>query len=92
MRENRERFRHANECLRDDVEEHVGERATVPFLCERADQECTASVEITLAEYREVRESPERVIHRRGHTSAAHENVVEATGRFEIAVQGRVAF
>jgi hypothetical protein len=88
MCENQERFRHANERLRDAVEDHVPETTTVPFLCECADDRCVDSVELTLGEYREIRELPELFIHCRGHTAAAHEEVVETTDRFELAEKG----
>jgi hypothetical protein len=85
MRENQERFRNANERLREAVEEHVSGSDVVPFVCECADENCTASVEITLAEYEKVRHSPNRFIHCLGHTAAAVEHVVETTTRFELA-------
>jgi len=81
--ENQERFRQANERLRNVVGNRVVEER-VPFLCECADQRCLGVVELELDMYEAVREHPNRYFVLPGHAAAGVEEIVEEMDRFQI--------
>ena len=55
-------FRQANERLRERGQELGVTDEQVPFICECADERCTAIILVTLREYEHVRESRRRFI------------------------------
>jgi hypothetical protein len=55
MRENEELFRTLNERLVDQVADTLEDDRVVPFLCECADDLCMARMEMTLAEFEQLR-------------------------------------
>lgn len=76
----RERRLAENENLFRRINEQVEELAAggaAEFLCECADAECTDRVELTIAEYEDVRAAPARFVLRAGHERPAVETVLD---------------
>lgn len=63
-------FREANESIMGLAREAEME-GPLPVICECADLECTELLQVTRAEYREVRQDPRRFLTARGHEGAA---------------------
>ncbi len=63
-------FREANERIRRAAEEYEMKHA-VPFICECAAEDCSEIVQLSLAEYGEIRSDPRRFFNAHGHQSAA---------------------
>lgn len=89
-------FRHANEGIGETAAEYeIG--GLVPFLCECADVNCTAFVQVSISEYEGVRASPTHFVNLPGHQVAAGDTirVVDENDRYivveKIGVAGRVA-
>jgi hypothetical protein len=59
-------FRRANEQIADLARSH-GWRFPVPFLCECADAQCFARLELTVEMYEGVRSNPRRYLTAPGH-------------------------
>lgn len=82
---NENHFREINESLSDKhVHAVVVRSGPLPFVCECASPECTEAVELTLAEYREVRRDPRLFIVVPGHENPAAERVVEVKPGYAI--------
>jgi hypothetical protein len=77
-------FRRANERLRSAVEGAVAETKPIPFLCECPDDDCTSAVDVTIQEYRAVREHPDRYVVVPGHARAAGERVASTYERYQV--------
>jgi hypothetical protein len=84
MRENEEVFRKANERLRAQVENVVSLGQAVPFLCECMNEVCMERIDLTLAEYRHVRESNDTFAVVPGHAAPRGEVVAEERDAFHI--------
>ncbi len=78
-------FREANERIREAAEEYEMKDA-VPFICECADEECSEIVQLSLAEYEEIRGASQRFFNAPGHQSAARgaARIVGANDRYVI--------
>jgi hypothetical protein len=74
---NKEVFANANERIRLSAE-LVDFDEAVPFLCECSESTCTEIVQLSLENYREVRERGQAFILRPGHEDA---NIERVTGR-----------
>lgn len=88
LQENEEAFRRANERFRELVDGSVPEGRLLPFLCECADETCFARVELSLAEYGDLRATPARFVTVEGHPLLDHEEVVASTDRYQVAEKG----
>jgi hypothetical protein len=88
LAENQLAFRTANERFAERAEKLVSDETPVPFLCECADERCLARIELSLAQYREVREHPGRFLILPGHPTPEEENVVGDNGRFHVVEEG----
>lgn len=84
MRENEEVFRKANERLRAQVENVVAVGRTVPFLCECMNEICMERIDLTLAEYRQVRASDDTFAVVPGHAAPSGEVVEEERDAFHV--------
>lgn len=82
--ENQDRFRRANERFRERVGNLVADERRVPFICECADEDCTAAVSVTLTEYGDIREADRRYLITPGHPTIPDEDVVEDHGRYSV--------
>jgi hypothetical protein len=78
-------FRSVNERVRELVTT-IGERseAVASFVCECGTADCTATVELTVAEYERVRADPTHFFVVAGHESAGVEEVVERHDRYDV--------
>jgi hypothetical protein len=84
LAENQHAFRRANERFAERAAKLVSEGTPVPFLCECADERCLARIELSLAQYRAVREHPDRFMIGPGHPTPEEEKVVSDNGRFQV--------
>jgi hypothetical protein len=82
--QNNEVFRRANDQIRLAADAH-GFDAPIPFLCECANQRCTAVVRLTPAAYAEIRSHPRHFVTAPGHQAHGdgHEQVVERADDYE---------
>jgi hypothetical protein len=82
LAENETIFRAGNESIHKAV---GGKLEKTPFLCECGEKSCLASVELTAAEYEEVRAQPARFFVVPGHEDlTAGEVVIEQHDRFTV--------
>lgn len=65
-------FRDANDRIFDAAAEH-GMIASIPFVCECADPQCRALVQLSLDEYAAIRRDPRLFVGAVGHEQAAQE-------------------
>ena len=81
-------FRSANERISEVAEaEEMEDR--VPFICECADPACCEIVQMSMNEYREVREEPRLFLNVPGHQASAQgwAQVVESHDRYVVVVK-----
>jgi hypothetical protein len=95
MAKNEALFRQVNERI-EEVNENLGAGSYSDFLCECGDDDCTAPVSMTLAEYEEVRSEPTHFAIANGHEVVDVERVVEKNDRFSVVEKfageaGRIA-
>jgi hypothetical protein len=76
-------FRQVNERI-EEVNESLGADEPTDFLCECGDENCTAPVSMTRAEYEAVRRHPTRFVVAHGHDVIDVERVVEENERFTV--------
>lgn len=84
-------FREANDQIGESAVEY-GAQTSIPFLCECADENCHEIVQLTLAEYRQVRSDPRHFINTDGHEASAHgwaEVIARTDGHVTVAKIGR---
>jgi hypothetical protein len=82
--ENQKRFRLGNERLHDVVEGEIPEMRPVPFLCECANDDCHASVEVLLSQWEDVASQPNHFLIVAGHLRSEGEEVVGSLGEYQI--------
>jgi hypothetical protein len=83
MAKNEALFRQVNERI-EEVNEKLGAESYSDFLCECGDDDCTAPVSMTIAEYEEVRSEPTHFAIANGHEVVDVERVVEKNDRFSV--------
>ena len=76
-------FRQVNERI-EEVNEPLGPNEPTDFLCECGDDDCTAPVRLTLAEYEEIRSHPTHFVVAHGHEVIDVERVIEQNDRFAV--------
>jgi hypothetical protein len=76
-------FRQVNERI-EEVNQKLGEESLSDFLCECGDDDCTAPVSMTIAEYEEVRNQPTHFAIANGHEVIDVERVIEKNERFSV--------
>jgi hypothetical protein len=77
-------FRSVNEKL-EGVNEMFGSLTnTYAVLCECADTDCVEQIEVTVEEYRAVREQPDHFIVAVGHGHPEHEQVVKSGDGYQV--------
>lgn len=82
---NEARFRQINEGVERDLRRVVTEPGELlPFICECGRAGCTAAVELTIAEYEEVRADSIRFAVLPGHEIESVEDVVKRTDRYVV--------
>jgi hypothetical protein len=84
LRQSQALFRTANERLRERAQKLAGAVETIPFLCECADEACLGRIELTMAQYQEVRRVPSRYVVLPEHAAIARDHVVEDGGHFQV--------
>jgi hypothetical protein len=76
-------FRQVNERI-EEVNESLGADEPSDFLCECGDENCTAPVSLTVAEYEAIRSNPTHFVIAHGHEVIDVERVVEQNERFTV--------
>jgi hypothetical protein len=82
---NQSTFRRANEQIEQTAQDLADDLTVqhVPFLCECADASCTKIIQLTLAEYEDVRAGPRRFAVVPGHeVGVVDEHVISQNDRF----------
>lgn len=74
---NESRFRDINEALRRDLDHLPHRPELVPFVCECGTSTCSDIIEVTFAEYEQVRASSRRFLVFPDHNLPEYEDVVE---------------
>jgi hypothetical protein len=77
-------FRQVNERIEEINEKREGVGLDSDFLCECGDDDCTAPVSLTLAEYEEVRSDPTHFLIAHGHEVVDVEKVIRETDRYAV--------
>jgi hypothetical protein len=84
LKENEETFKVANERLTSLLAERLSPADHVPFLCECADEACTASIDLTVEEYRAVRAHERHFVMLPEHLRSPGEQIIERRDGYEI--------
>lgn len=81
-------FRNANEGI-SEAAEAVEMEDRVPFICECADPACREIVQLSMQEYREIREDPRLFLNVPGHEASAQgwAQVVEKHDRYVVVLK-----
>ena len=79
-RANRDVFRRANERLLAAVRDVVDDERQIPFLCECFDPDCRSTVQLSIEQFRDVREVDNRYAIVTGHRTMNGERPVEVDG------------
>jgi hypothetical protein len=77
LAQNEDIFREVNDRINATAEGYGADGHVYEFLCECSDPACMERVELTLAQYRHVRDEPTRFVVKTGHAIAEIEHVVE---------------
>jgi hypothetical protein len=77
-------FRRANERLLDAVSDRVDGQRPIPFLCECLDPSCRGTVNLTVAQFRRLRETPNRYAIVSGHPTLDGERLIATKGDVSI--------
>jgi hypothetical protein len=77
LAQNEDLFRETNDRINDSAEAHGADSHVYAFLCECSDRACTERVELTLAEYRHIRDDSTRFVVKKNHVIKEIEHVVE---------------
>lgn len=83
-RTNHDVFRRANERLLAAVGDRIDEGRPIPFLCECLDTECRSTMQLSIEQFRELRESDNRYAVVTGHPILASERVLDMDGNVTI--------
>jgi hypothetical protein len=73
-------FRRANERLLAAVSNHIDDTRQIPFLCECLDPVCRSTVQLTIEQFRELREEGIRFAIVTGHPTMDDERIVAVDG------------
>jgi hypothetical protein len=77
-------FRQVNERIEEINEKREAVQSESDFLCECGDDDCTAPVSLTLAEYEEIRSDPTHFLIAHGHEVVDVETVIRQTDRYAV--------
>jgi len=84
QRANQDVFRRANERLLAAVRDVVDDARPIPFLCECIDPECRSTVQLSIEQFRDMREVSNRYAIFTGHPTMNGERPVEVDGDVSI--------
>jgi hypothetical protein len=79
-RANQDVFRRANERLLAAVRDVVDDARPIPFLCECIDADCRSTVQLSIGQFRDLREIDNRYAIVTGHSIMNGERPVEVDG------------
>ena len=80
QRTNQDVFRRANERLLAAVGDRIDDARAIPFLCECIDPECRSTIQLSIEQFRDLRESDTRFAIVTGHPILHGERSVELDG------------
>jgi hypothetical protein len=84
LADNERRFRRANERLDDAVAAQLDDEDLIPFVCECANPDCLARVELRPDEYTAVRAHDDRFLVVPGHETGDVEHMVATYERYAL--------
>ena len=88
MVENQERFRYANERLRNlVVDAGTSDHRHISFFCECADESCSEKLRATLDEFEEAHFTSQQFFILPGHLTIPGEEPIEENGRYEVVTK-----
>ena len=95
MARNEALFRQVNERI-EEINQKLSDDSPSDFLCECGDDDCTAPVSLTIAEYEEVRSEPTHFAIANGHEMIDVERVIGKNERYSVVEKfageaGRIA-
>jgi hypothetical protein len=76
-RSNHDVFRRANERLLAAVGDRIDDSRPIPFLCECLDAECRSTMQLSIEQFRDLRESGNRFAIVTGHPMLDRERILE---------------
>lgn len=79
---NEELFRQVNEAR--EASSPATDEQRLTFVCECSDRSCTGLIEMSAAEFEEIRRRPDRYVVLPGHEIEEIERIVEDRGAFEV--------
>jgi hypothetical protein len=79
-RANQDVFRRANERLLAAVRDVVDDARPIPFLCECLDADCRSTVQLSIEQFRDLREIDDRYVIVTGHPIMNGERPVQVDG------------
>ena len=79
-RSNQDVFRRANERLLAAVRDVVDDARPIPFLCECVDSDCRSTVQLSIEQFRDLRELDNRYAIFTGHAVMNGERPIEVDG------------
>lgn len=82
--QNQKLFRRGNERLDAAVEGRVPDDATVPFLCECADEHCGGSVELRRSQWGSIAAKPNHFVMVAGHPRSEGELIVGDIDEYDV--------
>jgi hypothetical protein len=77
-------FREVNERIEELAEEFGAGTGPISLLCECANSGCLERIEISAADYKQVRRFPTRFLVKQGHLDRQTERIVRETSRYDI--------
>jgi hypothetical protein len=83
-RENQDVFRRANERLLAAVGDRIDDDRPIPFLCECLDPQCRSTVQLSIEQFRDLRESDDRYAIVTDHPILRGERIIEVDGNVTI--------
>jgi hypothetical protein len=84
QRENQDVFRRANDRLLAAVGDRIDDHRPIPFLCECLDAQCRSTVQLSIEEFRDLRESDDCYAIVTDHPTLPDERVIEVDGNVSI--------
>lgn len=87
LRRNQDVFRSANERLLVAVADQIEDTRPIPFLCECRDPACRSTVQLTVGQFRDLRQKQRYFAIVTGHPTLDDERIVETDGDVTIVVK-----
>ena len=89
LAENEALYREINERITEMIETHMadGDHQAYDYVCECADANCVERIQLTLAQYEDIRADPRRFVIRPGHERPEVEIVVDRADAYTLVTK-----